>query len=90
MGRMGPRLPHHNGERHLNETEYPLKKRLEAMSEEEKEFERHIDDDYNVISHFYSAKTKHPNIPFYLRDEMGNTCEFGWSLIYQYIENCNQ
>ena len=60
------------------------------MSEEEKEFERHIDDDYNVISHFYSAKTKHPNIPFYLRDEMGNTCEFGWSLIYQYIENCNQ
>lgn len=61
-----------------------------VMSEEEKEFERHIDDDYNVISHFYKAKTKHPNIPFYLRDEMGNTCEFGWSLIYQYIENCNQ
>jgi hypothetical protein len=61
-----------------------------VLSEEEKEFERHIDDDHNVISHFYSAKTRHPNIPFYLQDETGKTYEFGWNLIYQYIENCNQ
>jgi hypothetical protein len=29
----------------------------------------------------------HPNIPFFLQDEMGNTYEFGWSLIYEYISN---
>jgi len=31
----------------------------------------------------------HPNIPFYLQDERGQTYEFGWSLIYQYISNIN-
>ena len=29
----------------------------------------------------------HPNIPFYLQDERGQTFEFGWSLIYEYISN---
>ena len=57
------------------------------MTEEELEKERWIDDDYAVVSQFYSAKRMYPNIPFYLQDEMGNTYEFGWSLIYQYIQN---
>ncbi len=51
------------------------------------ERERYIDDDCNVVSHYYHAKTLHPNIPFYLQDENGETFEFGWSLIYQYISN---
>ena len=51
------------------------------------EKERHIDDDCNVVSHYYHAKTLHPNIPFYLQDEKGDNYEFGWSLIYQYIAN---
>ena len=51
------------------------------------ERERHIDDDCNVVSHYYHAKTLHPNIPFYLQDEKGDNYEFGWSLIYQYIAN---
>ena len=51
------------------------------------ERERHIDDDCNVVSHYYSAKILHPDIPFYLQDENGETFEFGWSLIYQYISN---
>ena len=55
------------------------------MTEEELELERRIDDDYNVINHYYSAKRLHPNIPFYLQDENGETYEFGWDLIYQYI-----
>ena len=55
------------------------------MTEEELEKERHIDDDCNVVSHYYRAKRIHPNIPFYLQDEKGQTFEFGWSLIYQYI-----
>ena len=57
------------------------------MTEEELEKERWIDDDYAVVSQFYSAKRMHPNIPFYLQDEQGNRYEFGWSLIYQYIQN---
>ena len=57
------------------------------LTEEELEKERCIDDDYNVVSHYYSAKRMHPNIPFYLQDENGETFEFGWSLIYQYIAN---
>ena len=57
------------------------------MTEEELEKERWIDDDYAVVSQFYAAKRMHPNIPFYLQDENGNTYEFGWSLIYQYIKN---
>ena len=55
------------------------------MTEEQLEHERCVDDDYNVISHYYSAKRMHPNIPFFLQDENGDTYEFGWSLIYQYI-----
>ena len=51
------------------------------------EKERWIDDDCNVINHYYKANTLHPNIPFYLQDENGETFEFGWSLIYQYISN---
>tara|TARA_Y100000401_G_scaffold108523_1_gene103837 strand:+ start:492 stop:686 length:195 start_codon:yes stop_codon:yes gene_type:complete len=57
------------------------------MTEEELEKERHIDDDCNVVGHYYRAKRLHPNIPFYLQDEKGQTFEFGWSLIYQYISN---
>jgi hypothetical protein len=60
------------------------------MSEEDLEKERCIDDDYNVINHYYSAKRRHPKIPFYLRDENGNTYEFKWDLIYQYIDKLNQ
>ena len=57
------------------------------LTEEELEKERWIDDDYNVVSHYQSAKRMHPNIPFYLQDEYGETFEFGWSLIYQYTAN---
>lgn len=57
------------------------------MTEQELEKERHIDDDCYVVSHYYAAKVKHPNIPFYLQDEQGNTYEFGWSLIYDYTGN---
>ena len=57
------------------------------LTEEELEKERYIDDDYNVVSQYYSAKRMHPNIPFYLQDENGETFEFGWSLIYQYTAN---
>ena len=57
------------------------------MTEEQLEKERCIDDDYAVISQFYTAKRRYPTIPFYLRDESGNTFEFDWSLIYQYIGN---
>ena len=35
------------------------------MTEEELEAERWIDDDYAVVSQFYSAKRRYPNIPFY-------------------------
>ena len=34
------------------------------MTEEELEKERHIDDDCNVVAHYYRAKMMHPNIPF--------------------------
>ena len=60
------------------------------MAEEELEKERHIDDDCNVVGHYYRAKRMHPNIPFYLQDEMGNTYEFKWDLIYQYIAKLTQ
>ena len=60
------------------------------MTEEELERERCVDDDYNVINHYYQmTKYMHPNIPFFLQDENGDTYEFGWSLIYQYIEKLN-
>ena len=57
------------------------------MTEKELEKERWIDDDCAVVSQFYTAKRLHPNIPFYLQDQNGETFEFGWSLIYQYIAN---
>ena len=57
------------------------------MTEEQLEEERCIDDDYNVINHYYRAKRLHPNIPFYLQDEKGDNYVFGWDLIYQYIKN---
>ena len=56
----------------------------------ETEEQRCIDDDCNVVNHYYRAKTLHPNIPFYLQDQNGETFEFGWSLIYQYIEKLSQ
>ena len=59
------------------------------MSEEQLELERCVDDDYNVIAHYYRAKQLHPDIPFFLQDENGDTYEFGWQLIYQYIEKLN-
>ena len=59
------------------------------MSEEELEIERAFDDDCEVVSHYYRAKRLHPTIPFYLQDENGDTYEFGWSLIYQYIDRLN-
>ena len=51
------------------------------------EKERWIDDDINVVNHYYRAKMLHPDIPFYLQDENGDNYEFGWTLIYQYIRN---
>ena len=57
----------------------------EISDEKELENERWIDDDYEMISQFYTAKRMHPNIPFYLQDENGETFVFGWDLIYQYI-----
>ena len=59
--------------------------KLKIMDEELLEWEREIDDAYNLINHYYRAKRMHPHIPFYLQDEMGNTYEFKWDLIYQYI-----
>ena len=58
---------------------------VDKMNENELENERLIDDDYEMISQFYTAKRMHPNIPFYLQDENGETFVFGWDLIYQYI-----
>ena len=60
------------------------------MIEEELELERRIDDEYNVVNRYYAAKRLHPNIPFYLQDENGETYEFGWDLIYQYIATLTQ
>ncbi len=60
------------------------------MSEDQLEKERHIDDDHAVISQFYTAKRRYPNIPFYLQDENGDTYEFGWKLIYEYIAKVNE
>ena len=59
------------------------------MTEQELERERCIDDDYEVVNNYYRAKYWHPNSPFFLQDENGDTYEFGWSLIYQYIEKLN-
>jgi hypothetical protein len=56
------------------------------MEVDQLEIERCIDDDYNVVNHYYRAKRLHPDIPFYLQDEHGDTYEFGWKLIYEYID----
>ena len=61
-----------------------------TMDEELLEAERWIDDDYEMISQFYTAKRMHPDIPFYLQDENGETFVFGWDLIYQYIKNLTE
>tara|TARA_R100001594_G_scaffold137585_1_gene180752 strand:- start:407 stop:619 length:213 start_codon:yes stop_codon:yes gene_type:complete len=58
--------------------------------DDELEEQRRIDDDYNVVNHYYAAKRRHPDIPFYLQDENGETFEFKWDLIYQYIKNISQ
>ena len=57
------------------------------MSEEELEKERWIDDDYAVVSQYYTARRMYPTMPFYLQDENGETFVFGMDLIYQYIGN---
>ncbi len=54
------------------------------------EEQRCIDDDYEVVNQYYRAKRLHPNIPFYLQDEKGETYVFGWDLIYQYIGKLTQ
>ena len=59
------------------------------MTEEELEKERWIDDDYAVVSQYYTARRMYPTMPFYLQDEKGETFVFGWDLIYQYIGNMN-
>ena len=46
------------------------------MTEEQLEHERCVDDDYNVVNHYYRAKYMHPNIPFFLQDENGPTKKF--------------
>ncbi len=63
---------------------------VDKMNEEQLENERCIDDDYNVVNHYYAAKRMHPNIPFYSQDENGETFVFGWDLIYQYIKNLTE
>ena len=63
---------------------------VDKMNEEQLENERCIDDDYNVVNHYYEAKRMHQNIPFYLQDEKGETFVFGWDLIYQYIKNLTE
>ena len=64
--------------------------KLKMMDEELLEEERWIDDDYEMISQFYTAKRMHPNIPFYLQDENGDNYVFGWDLIFQYIAKLTQ
>ena len=39
------------------------------MSDEE---QRRIDDDYNVVNHYYRAKMMHPNIPLWLDGGAGH------------------
>ena len=64
--------------------------KLMIVNEELLEEERWIDDDYEMISQFYTAKRMHPDIPFYLQDEKGETFVFGWDLIFQYIAKLTQ
>ena len=67
-----------------------MKEKLKTMDEELLEAERWIDDDYEMISQFYTAKRMHPDIPFYLQDENGETFVFGWELIFKYIAKLTQ
>ena len=67
-----------------------MRETLKIMNEEVLEEERWIDDDYEMISQFYTAKRMHPAIPFYLQDEKGETFVFGWDLIFQYIAKLTQ
>ena len=67
-----------------------MMEKLKMMNEKLLEEERWIDDDYEMISQFYTAKRMHPDIPFYLQDENGETFVFGWDLIYQYIKNLTE
>ena len=60
------------------------------MTEEELEKERWIDDDYAVVSQYYTARRMYPTMPFYLQDENGETFVFGWDLIFQYIAKLTQ
>ena len=64
--------------------------KLKIVNEELLEEERWIDDDYEMISQFYTAKRMHPDIPFYLQDENGETFVFGWDLIFQYMAKLTQ
>ena len=67
-----------------------MMEKLKTMDEELLEAERWIDDDYEMISQFYTAKRMHPDIPFYLQDENGDNYVFGWELIFQYIAKLTQ
>ena len=67
-----------------------MMEKLKIVNEELLEEERWIDDDYEMISQFYTAKRMHPDIPFYLQDENGETFVFGWDLIFQYIAKLTQ
>ena len=67
-----------------------MMEKLKIMDEELLEAERWIDDDYEMISQFYTAKRMYPNIPFYLQDENGDNYVFGWDLIFQYIAKLTQ
>ena len=67
-----------------------MMEKLKTMDEELLEAERWIDDDFEMISQFYTAKRMHPDIPFYLQDENGETFVFGLDLIFQYIAKLTQ
>ena len=67
-----------------------MMEKLKRMDEHLLEAERWIDDDYEMISQFYTAKRMYPNIPFYLQDENGDNYVFGWDLIFQYIAKLTQ
>ena len=67
-----------------------MMEKLKTMDEELLEAERWIDDDYEMISQFYTAKRMYPDIPFYLQDENGDNYVFGWDLIFQYIAKLTQ
>ena len=67
-----------------------MMEKLKTMDEELLEAERWVDDDYEMISHFYTAKRMYPDIPCYLQDENGDNYVFGWELIFQYIAKLTQ